>query len=266
LRIGILADIQYSDEDHGEKCYYRDSLVKLEEAVADFNLEKLDFVVQLGDLINKDMNSFSPVLSRLNQLEPPIYHLLGNHDFIVNSAEKSKIPALLSMAGKYYSYKRNGWLFIFLDGNDISLNAHPEESLAHKESQLYFDSYKGISEWWNGAISGKQLSWLDNQLQSGSEEGLNIGLFCHFPIQPESRFSLWNSSEVMDLLKKYENVKFWMNGHHHEGAYDCVDDIHFLTYKGMVENTPNSYGILEIAFDKISIIGNGNECDRVLSI
>ena len=266
MRIGILADIQYSDEDNFKKCRYRDSLSKLSEAVRYFNSEKVDFVVQLGDAINRGMPSYEPVLKILESIHSPIYNVLGNHDYIVDDVEKCTIPSKLKMPSRYYSFHKSGWEFIFLDGNDLSLNAHPEDSSAFKQSQDYFDSLDGLSEWWNGAIAEKQMSWLQQRLQKAEETGRSVGLFCHFPIIPESRFTLWNADEVYQLISGYEHVHFWMNGHHHEGAYLSQSGKHYLTFKGMVESDLNAYAIMEIALDKISIDGRGEETTRVLSL
>lgn len=266
MRIGILADIQYGDEDNFKKCRYRDSLKKLQEAVRYFNSEAVDFVVQLGDLINKNMRSYEPVLDILEELKPPIHSVLGNHDYIVADSEKAEIPLKLKMPSRYYSFHQNSWELIFLDGNDLSLNSHPENSMAHKQSQELFDSLYGLSEWWNGAISEKQLSWFEKRLNAAEEEGKDIGIFCHFPIIPESRFTLWNASEVHQLISRFENVRFWMNGHHHEGAYLVENGKHYVTYKGMVESKTNAYAIMEIARDKISIEGRGEETSRVLAL
>ena len=266
MRIGILADIQYSDEEKYKKREYRDSLDKLSEAVDDLNQQDLDFVVQLGDLINQDFDSFNPVLNILEKLKHPIYHVLGNHDYIVDDHLKFEIPNLLKMPSRYYSFSKNDWRFVFLDGNDLSLNSHPENSKHYQESKNYFDSLDGISEWWNGALSKEQMIWLQRELEIAHSRNEKVGIFCHFSIIPESRFILWNSDEVSNLIGKFENVKFWMNGHHHEGAYQQIDDKHFLTLKGMVECESNAYAVMEVLSDQLKVLGKGEETTRVLKL
>jgi len=56
LRFGLVTDVHYADADpRGNRCY-RDSLAKLERAIATFNTLDLSFVVELGDFIDSGKN------------------------------------------------------------------------------------------------------------------------------------------------------------------------------------------------------------------
>ena len=57
VTFGVMADIQYCDCGRNWvkwTRYYRNSLNKLEKAVVELNSEDLDFVIQVGDLIDRD--------------------------------------------------------------------------------------------------------------------------------------------------------------------------------------------------------------------
>ena len=54
LRIGLVADPQYADNPTAGKRYYRESLWKLKEAIVTFNENDVDFVQNLGDIIDVD--------------------------------------------------------------------------------------------------------------------------------------------------------------------------------------------------------------------
>lgn len=265
FKIGVLADIQYEDADDYKKCQYRKSLSKLESAVKSLNSERLDFVVQLGDLINKDMSSFTPVLERLEQLNAPTFHVLGNHDLIVEDEEKPQVPFVLNMPSRYYSFDQGSWRFIFLDGNDLSLNAYAENSGMYKTSQQAFEQVNSKSEWWNGALAEPQMKWLESTLVEADSKLKKVAIFCHYPITPDSRFTLWNSEKVLELIKSYSCVKSWFSGHHHDGSYSNMKKTHFLTFKGMVENELPTFSTLEFRENEVVVTGYGSESDRVLT-
>jgi hypothetical protein len=77
LIFGVIADPQYADAEPKWGRFYRNSLVKLEDAVAELNKLPLDFTVTLGDLIDRDLASFAPVmpiyakLTALSRLREP---------------------------------------------------------------------------------------------------------------------------------------------------------------------------------------------------
>jgi hypothetical protein len=75
---GIISDAQYCDCDPAGTRYYRSSLLKLEEAVRSFRIDSPQFVVDLGDLIEKDLKSYKPVFRILDTAGFKIYHL-GNY-------------------------------------------------------------------------------------------------------------------------------------------------------------------------------------------
>ena len=265
FKFGVIADTQYSDEDNFRKCRFRLSKGKLADAVATLNTMELDFVVQLGDFINRDFSTFDEVLPILDELNCDIYSVLGNHDLCVEDDKKRKVFKKLTMPFRYYSQIVSGWKLIFLDGNDISLNAFPEGSEKYLAAEELFNSIESESKWWNGAIGGTQLQWLENELITSEKNNQNVIIFCHFPITPDSEFTLWNRLDVLQSLNRFKCVKFWMNGHHHEGAFVEENGRYYVTFKGMVETESNSFATVEVYEDKVEIHGFGREDSRVLN-
>ena len=80
LRFGVIADPQYADADPQKVRYYRNSLNKLSTAINELNDLKLDFVVTLGDLVDRDWSSFQAVLGCYDKLRHPHAVVIGNHD------------------------------------------------------------------------------------------------------------------------------------------------------------------------------------------
>ena len=262
---GAIADCQYCDKDSKVRRYNL-SPGKLKKCVEHFNMEDLSFVVHLGDFIDRDWKSFDVVVPIYNQLEAPNYHVLGNHDFSVADDKKPEVPGRLGLESRYYSFERGKWRFIAVDGNDVSLYAHPKGSERYLKSKAQYDSYEKKPASWNGALGAEQMCWLREQFTAAKKAGQRVILFCHFPVYPKNGHNLWNDSEVTALLSQHPNVAAWINGHNHRGNYGQKDGIHFLTLKGMVDTTETSYAIIEVHKDRLEIRGFGREQDRTLDL
>ena len=63
---GIISDVQYCDCEPAGSRFYRLSADRLREAVNSFRNNSVDFIVNLGDLIDRDYESFKPVLEILD--------------------------------------------------------------------------------------------------------------------------------------------------------------------------------------------------------
>jgi manganese-dependent ADP-ribose/CDP-alcohol diphosphatase len=89
---GIIADVQYADIDPVGTRYYRSSLPKLRESLSSFKNDSADFIINLGDLIDRDFVSFKKVLDIIDSSGIRTYHVSGNHDYAVDSELKKQIP------------------------------------------------------------------------------------------------------------------------------------------------------------------------------
>jgi len=262
---GAIADCQYCDAD-SERRRYRLSPEKLQKCVDHLNTVELSFVVHLGDFIDKDWESFDVVVPIYEKLKAPHYHVLGNHDFSVADDKKLLVPERLGMPSRYYSFEREGWRFIVVDGNDLSLYAHPKGSERHKESVAIRDTFEKKPPHYNGGVGDGQIAWLHTEFKAAEKASQPVVLFCHFPIFPKNGHNLWNDSQIVDLLDEYSHIIAWINGHNHAGNYGEKDGIHYLTLKGMVDTTETSYAIIDVYNDHLYVRGFGREEDRKLEI
>lgn len=264
--IGVIADCQYCADPGKGVRKYAASESKLSKCVDHFNSMDLDYVVHLGDFIDRDIKSFDVVSPIYNQLNMPKYHVLGNHDFSVLEREKKDIPKILGLPSKYYDFEVKGWRFIILDGNDVSFHAYPEDSEEFRKATDYYEKNEITSPKWNGAIGKKQISWLNNVLQNATKAGEKVVLYCHFPLFPENVHNLWNAREIMEIIENYSCVKAYMNGHNHEGNYGSKEGIHYLTLKGMVDTDETSLAVIHLNADHLKVTGFGREEDRVMKL
>jgi manganese-dependent ADP-ribose/CDP-alcohol diphosphatase len=266
---GVMTDVQYCDCENAGTRYYRSSLRKLNEAVQTFNQKNVAFVTHLGDFIDHDFESYDTLNAIVKQLNSPLYQVLGNHDFSVKQEEIKKVPAILQLKNRYYSFARNRWRFIVLDGNDLSVYGNIKTGKIFDEASQRLENLKAQkvpnAQSWNGGLGEKQVRWLKKELASAAQKGEKVLILCHMPIMPENNsHTLWNDQEVRSLLEGYPNVLAYFNGHVHEKSYYTHKGTHYVTFKGMVEKEENGYAIVEVYRDYLKIIGYAQEDSRLL--
>jgi predicted phosphodiesterase len=269
VSFGVIADLQYCDSEPFKNRYYRNSINKLEETGEQLNNHELDFVINLGDMIDKDWESYEKILPYFGHFKAPVYHVLGNHDYEVEDDKKAMIPAKIGTK-KYYDFSFAGWRFIVLDGNEISTFANLPQSENYQLAQSWLDrmeSHQIINaKFWNGGIGRKQLDWLELVLKDVSLKGQQAVIFCHYPIFPADKHNLLNDKELLTLLKNYKGVKMWINGHNHKGNYGLFDNIHFVNVKGMVEGEHElAFSVVDLYENQITMSGHGVEISARLT-
>jgi len=266
---GILADVQYADADPAGTRFYRSSLVKLNEALESFKADSVDFVITLGDLIDRDYESYKPAMKIINNSGLKFYHVTGNHDYNSGNKSSGRMPSAYKQGKGYYSFTHKKFRFVFLNGNEISTYASSKKSV-RKQAENILDSLRSRDSQnameWNGAIGNKQLLWFESQLKDAVLKNEQVFIFCHFPVFPENVHNLLNNNEILELLKKHDNIIAWMNGHNHAGNYGNTNATHFITLKGMVETSEtNSFARIDVYRNKIWIVGRGREKNQILA-
>jgi len=222
IEIGVFADCQYCNCETAGDRFYRNSLAKLNDCVSEFNKnEDIEFVVGLGDLIDRDFDSFSKVKLILEKSKSKVFHVVGNHDFSVEDEQFKNVPTQLNLSDTYYTFTKNEWQFIFLNGNEITFQSKNQEIIEQAEKlidKLTAENKPNFHKW-NGGMSETQIGWLEKQLEKAEKKKLKVALFCHYPLLPLEAHTLWNSEKILAILEKYNCVKLWMNGHNHAGNY-----------------------------------------------
>ena len=249
FRFGAIADVQYCDCDPGPTRFYRDSPQKLEAALADLAGEEPAFIVHLGDVIDKDFDSYAEIMPYFEKAQAPLHFVLGNHEFSVADSLKAQEPGLLGRARRYDDFSVKGWRFVLTDGNENSLFAWPAGSRPYRKAQRalaqYSENQAPQAQAWNGGMSSRQVKWLRKVLMH----------------------NLWNDAEVVALLEASPHVVAWMSGHNHAGGYTLQNGIHYLILHGMVE-TPDTtaYAVVDVYADRLVVRGRGREPLRVMQL
>lgn len=264
--IGAIADAQYADQPDAPPRLYHTTPAKLAAAIADFNRQKLDFVVHLGDFIDKDWVSYDALLPVAKRLRHPWHFVLGNHEFAVDDAHKPQVPAKLGMPARYYAFTRHGWMFVVTDGNDLSSYAWPQDSAQHARSMALHGRHYADRPLWNGGIDEAQMRWIEGKLKEADAKGLKAMLFSHFPLYPANPHNLWNADEVMAMLDRHPSAKIWLNGHNHEGNYGTRNGIHYVNLKAMLDTEETAYARLDFFGDRVELHGAGRQRSAVLKL
>ena len=205
-------------------------------------------------------------MSSLAHLNNEIYHITGNHDY-KEVTDNSVLYRQLSMPSEYYSFKKQNWVFIMLNTNEVSAYANvtgteKEQELAEMLEQIRQTGGKQAYRW-NGGISRKQMKWLDDLLVKCERNHNNVLIFTHHPLYPQSEFTALNNMEILNTISKYPCVKAVFSGHHHTGAFGYYKGIPMITQEGMIETeAQNAYSIVEITQDSILVKGHGRVPSR----
>lgn len=267
ISLGLIADAQYADLPSKGTRFYRNSLTKLEEAVAEFNRQSLSGIINLGDLIDRNSESFKPALSAIELANAPVHHVLGNHDFVVDDALKTRVPRLLGLRRSYYFWNAGSWCFVVLDTNEISTYSHAKGTKEHEAAVAELAGMQSAklanAQTWNGRAGEEQMKWFKSVCRKARRAGSSVVVFAHHPVFPGNQHNVWNDSTVLGILRSNTNVVAWINGHNHAGSYGEYEGVHCLTLQGMVETTDqNAFAVAEFSEGKIKLTGYGREISR----
>jgi 3',5'-cyclic AMP phosphodiesterase CpdA len=266
---GVITDIQYADVDPEGERHYRSSLNKLDAIVAHLRSQNLSFTLHLGDLIDRSAASFAPVLKVLDRLPHPCHHLLGNHDYSLEESEKCHVTSRLRMPHDYYVLYRPGWRIFMLDTNAISTYKNPALSPETQQATAFLEKARqqqlANAVPWGGACGKTQMAWLTRELNAAQAQGDKVILCGHHPLLPADPHQLWDSTEMLALLRPFSCVKAWFNGHNHAGSYVIHEGIHCVTFCSVLhEPKVHAAAVITLFADHMLIQGFGREPSRQL--
>ncbi|WBL72877.1 metallophosphoesterase [Serratia liquefaciens] len=270
LRFGLIADPQYANADPNFEYnrYYRNSLRKLSQAITQLNDLPLAFVATLGDLVDRDWDSYADLLPVYQQLRHPHAVVMGNHDADVISCHLAAHSPALALPKHYYQFSLKGYRFIVIDGNDLSLYCNQANGDEYAQAQHLLAriraEHQPQAQSWNGAVGDEQLRWLECSLADAQKQGEKVLVFGHYPLAPDNEHNLWNCDALVTLLCRYQ-VRAYFAGHYHLGDYVRMGNTDFITLKGMVDGDELlPFAVVELDGDSLSITGFGPEISRTL--
>lgn len=239
LRIGLVTDVHYAEKDPAGGRHYRDSRIKMKEAVEFFRRGKLDAVVHLGDLVDtpekpdpdKEMGFAALMAAMLEPAARERFTILGNH--CVQSVSKGRFLKAFGQRKSYFSVDRNGVHLVFLD------------ACFRKDAKDY-DA--GNFAWNEAEIPAAEREWLEKDLAATKLPKL---VFCHQRLdEPKNlSFAVASRTEVRGILSRTPGVLGVFQGHNHENDVQVIDGVRYVTLQAMVEGAGirnNAFSILEV--------------------
>jgi predicted phosphodiesterase len=233
VRFGMITDLHYADRDSVSGRVYRESTAKLAEFIEVMNREKADFVIELGDYKDQDIQPDpAKTLSYLRTIEAvfagfegPRYHVLGNHD--EDSLTK---PEFLGAAGNTGIPLER----IILDPNFRSDGK---------------DFGRGAFAWEDCNFPQAELDWLKADLAAGAGPAI---VFIHQQLDGTGAYYVKNAAAGRAVLAASGRVRVVFQGHRHEGAFSEIDGIAFCTLKAAGEGSgpeANGYALVTVGPD-----------------
>ncbi|PHQ28432.1 metallophosphoesterase family protein [Leeuwenhoekiella nanhaiensis] len=256
LRFGLLTDSHYAEREPAGTRFYRDSIPKMQEAIAELNTQNLDFIIHLGDFKDQDTEAnpedtlryLKTIESEFQGFEGATYHALGNHD--VDSIRKEVFLSHIKNTGQdsaknYYSFDAGGFHIIVLDANyDAAGTDH---------------FFAEGADWEDANIPPQELNWLKEDLAKIKKPTV---VFCHHPLyefyKEGSKFHVTNYQEVQKLFTENSYVVACFHGHVHQEDVSIQNGITYITRLGMVDYEGvenNAFSVVELTADKIEIRG-----------
>ena len=188
-----------------------DATRRLNVFVDDMNSRKTDFIIEMGDFCYPESTS-DEFLSVYKSFKNDKYYVLGNHDKD-NGVTWEQTKKYFGMPASYYSFDKNGFHFIVLNGNeltDTTLNNYPRN------------------------ISNKQLNWLQNDLAKTEKKTVvfvHQSLFdTHGVINQDTVRNILAEQFISDGKKK---VVACFNGHSHVDAAEKIDGVWYVAINSM---------------------------------
>ena len=247
LRLGLVTDLHYADKDARGSRHYRESLTKLSEAARQFDKEKPELIIELGDLIDGtdavevEKKNLRRVVKQLTATAGRHHCVVGNH--CVNNLTKPEFLEIVGQEKSFYSFDASGYHFVILDACFTS-------------EGVPYGRKKANVKWGDAKLPPAELEWLQADLRQSPHKSIVCVHQCLDVIPP---FGVTNGPEVRKILEASGKVLAVLQGHWHWGNYQEIGGIHYCTMKAIVEGSGpehNAYAMLDILpHDAIRITG-----------
>lgn len=223
LRIGLITDLHHADKPAAGNRFYRETIAKLNSAAAEFQKSRLDFVVEMGDLIDAaesvetELCYLRTVNREFSKLSSDRHYVLGNH--CVETLTKAEFLQEVGQKESYYPFDRAGFHFIVLDA------CFRNDGVPYGRKN---------SKWNDANIPPAELEWLREDLQSTNLPTL---VFVHQRLDVTTDHGVKNCVDVRDVLKNSGHVLAVFQGHSHQNDLKDIDGIHYCTLVAIVEGS-----------------------------
>lgn len=255
ITIGMFTDTHYADRAMRANRYYRESAAKVELSIVEFNSARPDFIIQLGDFVDKgdsveiERDYLQRVEGEYAKFQGERHYVLGNHD--VATFSKEQFISNCGARKNYYSFDEGDFHNIVLDA-------------CYNEDESDYDA--GNFDWTQTYIPSQEREWLKADLQATEKKTI---VFVHQRLDDENdSHGVKNAPEIRKIIEESESVLAVFQGHDHRGAYNSINGIHYYTLPALVESSGlenNACAVVQVQIDgSVSINGFGKLKDQEL--
>ncbi len=209
IKIGICSDVHLPT--------MHDSRHRIQVFIDSMTVASPDFIIELGDF-GTPAEKYAALFDIWDSFPGDKYHVIGNHEMDGGFSERQALD-YRGMKSPYYSFDKNGFHFILLDGND----PHPGAEKGYKQY-----------------IGPEQIDWLKQDLDLARHP---VVIFSHqgLTVVPgaDEVYGIENCKQVRKILddhneKDPENsVIACFNGHSHYDFAEKVKGIWYITINSM---------------------------------
>jgi alkaline phosphatase len=239
VTFGLVTDVHHADKPEAGTRYYRESLSKLQEAVARFKSAGAAFAVELGDLVDAaatvetERMWLRQAVALFRSAAPDCHYVLGNH--CIQTLRKEQFLAETGRERGYYSFDGGGMRFVVLDA-------------CFRKDGVSYDA--GNFDWKDTEIPPAERDWLKRELASAPGKAV---VFVHQRIDIPGVHSVASAEEVRSILENSRKVLAVFQGHSHQNDYREVNGIHYCTMRAVVEGS----GVESSGYSLVSVFSDG---------
>ncbi len=251
VRIGLVTDLHYADKAPAGSRHYRETLAKLSEAARQFEKDKPDHVIELGDFIDSadSVEAEKGYLKRIHKdfaaLPGEKHYVLGNH--CVDVLTKEEFLEGVGQKASYGSFDAGGFHFVLLD------------ACFRSDGKPYG---RKNSLWTDANIPGDQIEWLKADLKQSQGKAI---VFVHQRLDVVNNHGVKNAPDVRKVLEDSGKVLAVFQGHSHKNDLKDINGIHYCVHRAMVEGSGpenNGYSTVDLFTDgMIRVSGFRNQTD-----
>ncbi|GAB1452152.1 hypothetical protein MASR2M47_22080 [Draconibacterium sp.] len=209
VKIGMCTDVHLPT--------MHDSEYRITTFIDAMKKEKPDFIIELGDFGTPEPK-YAKYFDIWNSFPGDKYHVIGNHE-MDGGTSREKAIEYRDMKSGYYSFEKNGFHFIVLDGND---KKDPEA--------------KGYKQF----IGPQQVEWLQAEL---AKTEYPVVIFSHQGLahysSADEEYGVENYKQMQQILETHnaknpqKKVLGCFNGHTHYDYAENINGIWYITITSM---------------------------------
>lgn len=212
VKIGMCSDVHLPT--------MHDAEYRITSFMDEMKAKKPDFIIELGDFAEAS-EKFSKYYKLWDSFPGDKYHVIGNHEMDGGHSREQAID-YRHMKNSYYSFIKNGFHFIVLDGND------------KKDPNA-----KGYKQF----IASPQLEWFKADL---AVAGYPVVIFSHQGLVVyqgvEESYGIENAARVREIIDKHNSgnpdkkVIACFNGHTHWDYVEKINEVWYIHINSMSYN------------------------------